>query len=93
MRGVRARRGVLLVVALVALVAALVMGGCSVLIGVAGDPVVVDDLGDASIEAGRVEGGGEIDAAKPGDAASADETDTGDGGDAGDQDADDGAAE
>ncbi len=86
------RRGgrVLLLVAFVAFVAVVVMGGCSVLIGVTGDPVVVDDVGEGSIEAGAESGG---DSATPGDAASADETDTGDAGDAGDQDADDGAVE
>lgn len=59
--------------------AALVSAGCSVLIGVAGDPVVVgdDDGGTMEVEV-AVESGAESDTALPGDAASADETDAGD---------------
>ncbi len=89
MRGVRARRGAPFLVAVAAVVA---MGGCSVLIGVSGNPVEVDDAAHGfSLEGGS--SGGEMDSANAIDAATADETDTGDGGDAGDQDADDGAVE
>jgi hypothetical protein len=68
------------------LVTAAATAGCSILIGVSGDPVVVDEAGAVAIEAGGESGDG----ANPGDAASADETDTGD---AGDPDADDGAVD
>jgi hypothetical protein len=63
------------------------MAGCSLLIGVSGDPVVVDDGGDAEVEAAAVEGGDEPDSQIPSDAATADETDDGS------ADADDGAPE
>jgi hypothetical protein len=71
------------------LVAAAATAGCSILIGVSGDPVVVDEGGADMIEAGA-ESGDENDSANPQDAASADETDTGD---AADADADDGPVE
>lgn len=52
------------------LVAGAATAGCSVLLGVSGDPVVVDDGGNA-------EGGDQADSQIPQDAATADETDAG----------------
>jgi hypothetical protein len=83
---------VVAIAAIAAIAACAAMGGCSAIIGVSGEPVIVDDAGRGSIdEAGS--SGGEMDSANANDAAFADETDTGGGGDAGDQDADDGAVE
>ena len=88
-RGLRAARarwsaGLLVLLLLVAAAGA----GCSVLIGVSGDPVVVgDEAGDAHLEAAAMEAGGQPDTATVQDAATADEPD------ALDPDADDGAPE
>lgn len=82
LRAARARRGAGLL-----LLVAVASAGCSVLIGVSGDPVVVgDEGGDADLEA-AAEAGDAPDTAMPHDAAAADEPD------ALDPDANDGAPE
>lgn len=76
MRGLRAARRRFTVGLLLVAVGA--TAGCSILIGVAGDPVVVDfDGGNAVVEAG-VDSGDEADSPIAQDAASADEADAGD---------------
>ena len=76
MRGLRAARARLTVGLLLAVAAA--TAGCSLLIGVSGDPVVVDEDGGNAERDAAAESGDEADSAIPQDAASADETDVGD---------------
>jgi hypothetical protein len=73
-RGLRATRSRWIAVLLLLVAAACV--GCSVLLGVSGDPVVVgEEGGDADMEAAATKAGDAPDTALPQDAATADEPD------------------